>query len=219
MQRCSAKMQAARRGARTPRSRAHAQERASGAAMAAARTVVVGQRTLETAGLRYAAAEMWRPGDDLVLLHAAAVLPPATVTLHSAPQSTFSVDPGLDPAALIAKVSGAVKSRRAALRRRHDRKRAPRPPAAPAPIAAAPAESPALPAPARRPRAGRRRAGDACGAVPPPRRPPAAPPRLGRRQGDRETRGGGREAAARHRQGAGPRGSQPGAAASRQSAG
>ncbi|KAI8464208.1 MAG: hypothetical protein J3K34DRAFT_462033 [Monoraphidium minutum] len=75
------------------------------------RTIVVGQRSLEHAGLEFAALELWRPGDELVLVHAAAVLPPSSVTLHSAPHTTYSVDPQLDPAALLAKVSKAVKSR------------------------------------------------------------------------------------------------------------
>jgi hypothetical protein len=76
------------------------------------RTIVVGQRSLERAGLAFAATELWREGDTIVLVHVAAVLPPSTVTLHSAPQTTFSVDPHGDlPKELLDKVTSAVRSR------------------------------------------------------------------------------------------------------------
>lgn len=78
-----------------------------------ARVIVVAQRTVEASALLFAASELWRPGDEpLVLFHVAACLPPEASVLHSAPHTVYHVPSGLvDHQELIDKVTRAVRSR------------------------------------------------------------------------------------------------------------
>jgi len=73
--------------------------------------IVVGQAAIEQQALEYAATELYAPGDTLILLHVAAVLPPCTAVLHSAPQTVYSVPQDVDQQELHAKVCKAVRSR------------------------------------------------------------------------------------------------------------
>ena len=58
------------------------------------RTIAVAQASVESAAIAYAARELAQPGDAILLVHAARVLSPESVVLHSAPHTTYAVGEG-----------------------------------------------------------------------------------------------------------------------------
>ncbi len=67
---------------------------------------------MERHAVAYAAREVCSPGDTLILVHAAPVLPPQTSVLHAGgPQTTWSAGGDVDMQELHAKVTKAVRSK------------------------------------------------------------------------------------------------------------